>query len=144
MFVCYSLRSTSISSILNRTVSFSQLNTDKEQEGDGGEGRDTPHGHSTFSETESLKDSSSVLSKSLTSINALGTSSQLSSRLFLEDDHQLSVSSSRLDKTADSSILRDYHHDNQSVDDKEGEMEMAKGGYLGRFTNDRRGKRHVL
>ena len=53
----------------------------------------------------------------------------------LEDDSQLSFS-----QTADSSTP-DHHHQILNDDkDLDGEMETAKGGYLGRFTTDRRGK----
>ena len=83
-----------------------------------------------------MSNSSTLLSKSLTSISTVGSPSKL-----LDDDKQLlSMSSSQLNKTADSSLSLDDHYDNHSVDDKEGEMETAKGGYLGRFTTDRRGK----
>ena len=94
------------------------------------------HGGTTPNRRGSLNNSSTVLSRSLTSISTLGSPSTL----LHDDSPQLSMSSSHLNTTADSSLLLDDHHGNHSLNDKEGEMETAKGGYLGRFTTDRRGK----
>ena len=136
---CLQNRSTSISSFLNRTVSFSQLNTDRDETGEEEEeGReDSSHGRRVPDRGGILETSTSNLSKSLTSINTL--SSVPHSKL-LEDDSHLSMSSGHLDQasTAESALSLDRRHGNHNND--EGEMETAKGGYLGRFTNDRRGE----
>lgn len=136
-FVSHADRSTSINSLLTHTISFSQLNVDKDKEGEKGEqGEDISCGHRVYDQSGDLSyTSSSNLSRSLTSINTL--SSVPHSRL-LEDDGQLSLSSGHLEKTAESALSPDHSHGNHDGDN-EGEMETAKGGYLGRFTNDRRG-----
>ena len=134
-FVSIANRSTSISSLLSRTVSFSKLNVDKEEGEEKGE-QDITSDHKVSDRTRDYNISSSNLcSKSLTNMNTL--SSVAHSRL-LEDDGQLSLSSGHLDKTAESASSPGRSRGNRDGDSVE-EMETAKGGYLGRFTNDRRG-----
>lgn len=152
-FVSHTDRSTSISSLLNRTVSFSQLNTqDREHNDEGGEGeREEISPPPPQSPNISTSDSASLskalsnynLSKSLTSINTVVSASPHSK--LLEEDSQLSMSSSHLyQPTDDNSVtslteqqLQQRKRERGADDSK---METAKGGYLGRFTNDRRGK----
>ena len=131
-------RTTSISSFLNRTVSFSQLNTDKEEEE-----RDTSRSPAALDmskdQAANLSTSSTTLSKSLSSISGLGSAPH--SKL-LEDDGHLSASIGHLNQTADSALSPERRHGNRAVDseDEGAEMETAKGGYLGRFTTERRGE----
>lgn len=137
-------RSTSISSFLNRTVSFSQLNTDREEE-DGSEREDLSlHSPNTsISDSASLSKALSNLSKSLTSINVVSASPH--SKL-LEEDSQLSMSSSHLYQPTDDddTVSQTEHHQQQKRQrgggGNDSKMETAKGGYLGRFISDRRGK----
>ena len=87
-----------------------------------------------------LSTSSTVLSKSLTSISTLGSTPH---GKLLEEDGQLSMSSGNLNQTADSALSPEHRHGNRATDSAsvdDGEMESVKGGYLGRFTNERRGK----
>ena len=140
-----SCRATSISSFLNRTVSFSQLNTDKEEEERGGEGDSSrsPGGLGPSKDVMNLSTSSTNLSKSLTSISTLGSTPH---GKLLEEDGQLSMSSGNLNQTADSALSPEHCHGNRAVDSvsvDDREMESVKGGYLGRFTNERRGKSKV-
>ena len=135
-------RSTSISSFLNRTVSFSQLNTqDRKDEEDEGEREEIApcSPNASISDNASLSKALSNLSKSLTSINTVSASPH--SKL-LEEDSQLSMSSSYLYQSTDGDSVSLTEHQLQkrhgAADDSK--METAKGGYLGRFTNDRRGR----
>ncbi len=149
-------RSTSISSLLNRTVSFSQLNTqDRESndaEGEEGREREEISPHPSSSPTVSALDNASLskalsnLSKSLTSINTAVSASPHSK--LLEEDSQLSMSSSHLYQPTDdddsvSLTERQLQRKKKERGADDSKMETAKGGYLGRFTNDRRGKRKV-
>ena len=157
-FVSHTDRSTSISSLLNRTVSFSQLNTrDREHDDEVGEGERGKREESSSplpqNPNVSISDNASLskvlsnynLSKSLTSINTVVSASPHSK--LLEEDSQLSMSSSHLyqptDDDDDNSVtslseqrLQQRKREKGADDSK---METAKGGYLGRFTNDRRG-----
>lgn len=133
-------RSTSISSFLNRTVSFSKLNTQDREDEEGERDEITPHSpNASISDNASLSKALSNLSRSLTSINTVSASPH--SKL-LEEDSQLSMSSSHLYRpTDDESVLLTKHQlqkKQRAADDSK--METAKGGYLGRFANDRRGK----
>lgn len=150
-FVSHTNRSTSISSLLNRTVSFSQLNTQDREHEDEGEGeREEISPPPPQSPNISTSDSASLskalsnynLSKSLTSINTVVSASPHSK--LLEEDSQLSISSSHLyQPTDDDSVSVTEQRLQQRKKERRADdsiMETAKGGYLGRFTNDRRGK----
>ena len=150
-------RSTSISSLLNRTVSFSQLNTQDKECDDGGEGErgereeiappppQSPNVSTSDNASLSKALSNYNLSKSLTSINTVVSASPHSK--LLEEDSQLSMSSSHLYQPMDNNDNSVTSLSEQRLQQRKRErgaddskMETAKGGYLGRFTNDRRGK----
>ena len=144
-------RSSSIASFLNRTVSFSQLNVvDEEDKGERDRQKESSHSPSISNledaNDKSLNRSLGNLSRSLSTINTT-VSASLHSKL-LEEDSQLSMSSGDLYQPMDQdndSILSPSDHQPKKregfvhVGPDDSKMEAAKGGYLGRFTNERRG-----
>ena len=140
-YISHINRSTSVSSFLNRTVSFSQLNVDKEAGDDEEESSPSNSGKTSLSIFLSSHQLTSNLSRSLTNINSTVSASPHSK--LLEEDSHLSISSSHLyqPRDEDSSVsLSEQTRQRARATTDDSKMEAAKGGYLGRFTSDRRGK----